>query len=50
MIHSTDVFALKAKLNYLKHKLQREQRPQNEKDLADEYLNEVLFLVDSVLR
>lgn len=50
MIHSTDVYSLKAKLNGLKNKLQREQKPQNEKNLADEYLNEVLFLVDSLLK
>lgn len=50
MINSTDVFAFKAKLNSLKNKLQREQKPQNEKNLADQYLNEVLFLVDSLLK
>lgn len=50
MIHSTDVYSLKAKLNDLKNKLQREQKPQNEKNLADYYLNEVLFLVDSLLK
>jgi hypothetical protein len=50
MIHTTDVYSLKAKLNGLKNKLQREQKPQNEKNLADQYLNEVLFLVDALLR
>ena len=50
MIHSTDVYSLKAKLNGLKNKLQREQKPQNEKNLADEYLNEGFFLVDALLR
>lgn len=49
MVHVTDVYALKAKLNLLKHKLNSEQRPYQEKDLADKYLNEVLFLVDSLL-
>lgn len=49
MPHITDVYALKAKLNLLKHKLYSESRSQQEKDLADKYLNEVLFLVDSLL-
>lgn len=49
MPHITDVYALKAKLNDLKHKLYSESRSQQEKDLADKYLNEVLFLVDSLL-
>lgn len=49
MIHVTDVYDLKAKLNLLKHKLRDEKRSQKEKDFVDEYLNEVLFLVDSML-
>jgi hypothetical protein len=50
MVHITDVYALKAKLNELKTRLYNEPRPQNEKDLADKYLNEVFFLIDQVLR
>jgi hypothetical protein len=50
MIHTTDVYSLKAKLHGLKNKLQKEQKSQKEKNLADQYLNEVLFLVDSLLR
>jgi hypothetical protein len=49
MYNITDVYALKAKLNSLKHKLYSESRTPQEKDLADKYLNEVLFLVDSLL-
>jgi hypothetical protein len=49
MIHVTDVYALKAKLDHLKHKLYSESKSQQEKDLADKYLNEVLFLVDTLL-
>jgi hypothetical protein len=49
MYNITDVYALKAKLNALKHKLYSESKTQQEKDLADKYLNEVLFLVDSLL-
>jgi hypothetical protein len=49
MVHVTDVYTLKAKLNELKTRLYNEPRPQNEKNLADNYLNEVLFLVDKML-
>jgi len=49
MVHITDVYALKAKLNELKTRLYNEPRPQNEKNLSDNYLNEVLFLVDKML-
>ena len=49
MIHITDVYALKAKLNLLKHNLHSEKRSQQEKDFVDQYLNEVLFLVDSMV-
>jgi hypothetical protein len=50
MIRITDVYAFKAKLNTLKHKLYSEKINQKEKDLANQYLDEVLFLVDSLLR
>jgi hypothetical protein len=50
MIHITDVYALKAKLNLLKHKLKSESYSKKEKDLIDRYLNEVFFIVDSHLR
>ncbi len=50
MVHITDVYNLKAKLNELKTRLYNEPRPKQEKDLADKYLNEVLFLIDQVLR
>lgn len=49
MVHLTDVYALKARLNLLKHKLYSEKRSQQEKDLADKYLDEVIFLVDRML-
>jgi hypothetical protein len=50
MIHLTDIYTLKARLNNLKTRLYSEPRSQQEKDLADKYLNEVLFLVEQVLR
>ncbi len=49
MVDITDVYTLKAKLNELKTRLYNEPRPKQEKDLADNYLNEVLFLVDKML-
>jgi hypothetical protein len=49
MVYITDVYTLKAKLDELKTRLYNEPRPQNEKNLADNYLNEVLFLVDKML-
>ena len=48
MIHITDVYALKAKLNKLKTNLYNEPKPKHEKNLAEKYLNEVLFLVDQL--
>ncbi len=48
MIHITDIYTLKAKLNNLKTRLYNEPRSQQEKNLANKYLNEVLFLVDQL--
>jgi hypothetical protein len=50
MPHITDVYALKAKLHLLKHRLKSEPKSSQEKDLADKYLNEVLFLVEALLK
>jgi hypothetical protein len=50
MVHITDVYNLKAKLNSLKNKLYNEQKSQKQKEIADRYLNEIIFLVDKMLR
>ena len=50
MVDITDVYNLKAKLDELKTRLHNEPRTKQEKNLADKYLNEVLFIVDRVLR
>jgi hypothetical protein len=50
MVHLTDVYTLKAKLNELKTRLHNEPRTKQETELADKYLNEVFFLVDKFLR
>lgn len=48
MIHNTDIFELKAKLNKLKLKLDEEPANIYEKTLANRYLNEVLHLVEQI--
>jgi hypothetical protein len=48
MIHPTDVYTLKAKVHKLKHKLYAEPSSIHEKQLAERYLNEVLFLLEEL--
>lgn len=48
MPNLTDYYSFKAKLYKLKLKLDSEQVSANEKQLADKYLNEVLFLLEEL--
>lgn len=48
MVTNTDIFAFKAKIHKLKHKLKNEPVPESQKWLADLYLNEVLFLLEEL--
>ena len=50
MVTETDVFSLKAKINKLKHQLHGEQIPQEHKDTANRYLNQVIDAVEQTLR
>lgn len=48
MVHYTDVYALKAKLNRLKHNLNAENKSWQEKELANKYLNEAINYVNEL--
>lgn len=48
MIHNTDFFELKAKLNKLKLELDKEPANIHEKTLANRYMNKVLDLVEQI--
>ena len=48
MVNITDIFELKAKLNDLKHKLDREPRSPYEKELAHRYLSKVIDYVNEI--
>ena len=48
MVHITDIYELKARLNELKHELNRENRYQGEKDLANKYLNKAIDYVNEL--
>jgi hypothetical protein len=48
MVHNTDIFELKAKLNKLKHKLNNEKVSPSEKQLANKYLNMAIDLVNEL--
>jgi hypothetical protein len=50
MVTTTDVYALRAKLNQLKQKLYYEQIPQEQKDVANRYLNLVIDSVEQSLK
>lgn len=50
MVTATDIYALKAKLNYLKQQLYHEQIPQEHKDIANRYLNQVIDVIEQTLR
>lgn len=48
MVQITDVYSLIAKVQKLKLNLSAEAGSQEQKRLADQYLNEVLFLLESL--
>lgn len=48
MIYPTDIYSLKAKVNKLKNTLNSEPANVQEKQLAERYLNEVLFLLEEL--
>jgi heme exporter protein D len=48
MLHITDIFELKAKLNDLKHRLDREARLPQEKELAHKYLSIAIDYVNEI--
>jgi hypothetical protein len=48
MVHYNDIFELKARLNKLKHQLDKEYYSQQEKDLAHKYLNKAIDYVNEL--
>lgn len=50
MVTAEDVYAFKARLNQLKQQLYYEQIPQEQKDVANRYLNLVIDSVEQSLR
>lgn len=50
MVTATDVFSLKAKLNYLKQQLYYDNISQDQKDAVNRYLNQVIDAVERTLR
>jgi hypothetical protein len=50
MVTTTDVYALRAKLNNLKQQLYYEQISQEQKDVANRYLNRVIDYVEQSLK
>lgn len=48
MVHITDIYELKAKLNNLKHQLDKEPKSYQEKELANKYLNKVFDYLDEL--
>lgn len=48
MIHITDIYALKAKINKMKHEIDMEQCDAHSKWLAHQYLNRVMDCVDEL--
>jgi len=48
MVNITDIYELKAKINNLKHQLDKEPRSWEEKELANKYLNKVLNYLDEL--
>ena len=49
MVTTEDVYAFKARLNQLKQQLYYEQIPQEQKDVANRYLNLVIDSVEQSL-
>jgi hypothetical protein len=50
MVTATDVYSLKAKLNYLKQQLYYDNISQDQKDAVNRYLNQVIDAVERTLR
>lgn len=50
MVTATDVYSLKAKLNYLKQQLYYDNISQEQKDVVNRYLNQVIDAVERTLR
>jgi hypothetical protein len=50
MVTTADVYALRAKLNQLKRQLYYEQISQEQKDVANRYLNRVIDYVEQSLK
>jgi predicted DNA-binding protein len=48
MVHITDIYELKSKLNKLKHQLNKEPKSYQEKELANKYLNKVFDYLDEL--
>ena len=48
MVNITDIYELKAKINNLKHQLDKEPRSWEEQELANKYLNKVLNYLDEL--
>jgi hypothetical protein len=48
MVHITDIFELKARLNGLKHQLDREHLPWDHKELAHKYLSKAIDYVNEL--
>jgi hypothetical protein len=48
MVYLTDLYSFKAKIYKLKLKLDNELVSHNEKQFADKYLNEILFLLEGL--
>ena len=48
MVHNTDIYQLKARLNQLKHLLDRENKSHQEKELAHKYLNKAIDYVNEL--
>lgn len=48
MVNYTDIYALKTKLNRLKHDLNSENKTEQEKELANKYLNKAMDYVNEL--
>ena len=48
MVHITDIYELKARLDGLKHQLENEMKPWHEKELAHKYLNKAIDYVNEL--
>jgi hypothetical protein len=48
MIHLTDIYELKARLNGLKHDLDREPSTWEQRELANKYLNKAIDYVNEL--